>query len=105
MFATRRAIANATAPIAVAIASAFFAISSAAAADTITVCHAKVVHAAVASTGEDFQLSRLLALPAANLDVAGNDSIALMRDEQGFDVILNWHQQAERSLRAGGVDV
>ena len=105
MFAMQRAIANATAPIAAVIVSAFLAISTAAATDTITVCHAKVVHAAVASNGEDFQLSRLLASPAANIDVAGNDSIALTRDDQGFDLVLNWHQQAERSLRAAGTNV
>src|SRR6478752_87453 len=90
MFSTRRAIAHAAAPIVTAIVSAFFAISTAAAADTITVCQLKGTHARIASFGEDFQLSRLLALPARNIDVAGNDSIALTRDERGFDLILNW---------------
>jgi hypothetical protein len=105
MFSTRRAIAHAAAPIVTAIVSAFFAISTAAAVDTITVCQLNGTHARIASFGEDFQLSRLLALPAGNIDVAGNDSIALTRDERGFDLILNWHQRAEHSLRAAGVDV
>jgi hypothetical protein len=101
MFVTRRFIAQATMPIIGGVVSVLFAISQANAAETITVCSAKGTEA---SKGDLLQLSRLLALPAEVID-AGNDSVALTRDEQGFDLILNWHQQNEHSLRADSVDI
>jgi hypothetical protein len=105
MFATRRAIAKATTPIAAVIVSAFFVISTAAAAETITVCHVKGAEASRPSDTEHLQLSRLLALSVDEIDASGNNSIALTRDERGFDLILNWHQRDEHSLRAAGVDI
>jgi len=104
MFASRHAIAKATMPIIAGMVSAFFVISEATAAEKITVCSAKGAGASQGAGKGFLQLSRLLALPAEDID-AGNDTIALTQDEQGFDLILNWHQQDEHSLRAGGVDI
>ena len=31
--------------------------------------------------------------------------VALARDDKGFDVVLNWHDEGEQSLRASGADI
>lgn len=89
----------------VTAASLAFLSAPAAATEVVTVCGSHPATVQAPSGSRDFQLSRVLALSAETIDPIGNKSIALVRDERGFDLVINWHQQGEHSLRAGGADI
>jgi len=103
MFLLRRLPVRITAAIAV-MASACLGMSAASAAETITVCGNHSAGASAQSGKRNFQLSRLVAA-AQPVNSARNDSFALMRDDGGFDLIVNWHEADEHSLRAAGADI
>jgi len=82
------------------------AIVTPAMADVVTVC-ARPNLAALPAT----QMA-----PLANLSQAFADArlapatgavsrVALTRHDKGFDVVLNWHDEGEQSLRASGADI
>jgi len=53
-------------------------------------------------------LAKLSQALAGSRDRSGPGSapqIALARDPRGFDVVLNWHDEDEQSLRASGADI
>ena len=84
--------------------SAFLS-APAAATEIVTICGSQPAIVQAPSGSRDFQLSRVLALSAESTNPIGNTSIALLRDERGFDLVVNWHQQGEHSLRAAGADI
>jgi hypothetical protein len=51
------------------------------------------------------KLSRELAGARFQSATGAVSQIALARDDKGFDVVLNWHDEGERSLRASGADI
>ena len=87
------------------IAALFLATQTADAAEMVTVCHITAASSPTSSGKADFQLSRLLTLSAEGADPIARDSIALTRDGRDFDLVINWHQKGEHSLRAAGADI
>jgi hypothetical protein len=80
-------------------------IAPAAAAEIMTVCRIHGGESPTASVGGDFRLLGRLAFSTESVDPAATASIALTRDERGFDLIVNWRQENEHSLRAAGADI
>ena len=105
MFRPACSLPKAAVLIAAGIAASFSVAPTAEAAEMVTVCRISAVSPQAASGKGDFQLSRLLTSSAEGVDPAVDDSIALTRDERGYDLIINWHQKGEHSLRAAGADI
>ncbi len=102
MFATRSLtvkMASAT-----ALLTALIGTPAAAAPEVMTVCGSHQAELSNASGNSGFQLSSLSGAADA-IGSLGTESLALTRDHGDFDLILNWHQADEHSLRAAGVDV
>ena len=82
------------------------AIVTPAMADVVTVC-ARPNLAALPAT----QMAPLAKLSQAFADArlapttGAVSRVALARDDKGFDVVLNWHDEGEQSLRASGADI
>ena len=75
-------------------------------ADVVTVCDMPSQFPTSASQAAPFaKLSRALAGSRDNFGPAMAPQIALARDERGFDVVLNWRNDGEKSLRAAGADI
>src|SRR5712671_5479657 len=76
-------------------------------ADVVTVCARPNLAAALPAT----QMAPLAKLSQAFADArlapttGAVSRIALARDDKGFDVVLNWHDEGEQSLRASGADI
>jgi len=102
MFAIRRLTIPAAS---VLIASAFIGAPAAAAPEVMTVCGSHQAELTKPSGNAGFQLSSLAGLSAEGIGSLGTESLALTRDHDDFDLILNWHQADEHSLRAAGVDM
>ena len=104
MFRAACSLGKAAVFIGAGFAASFLATQTAGAAEMVTVCRNAAAPSPAAGK-VDFQLSRLVTLSTEGVDPVPNDSIALTRDEHGFDLIINWHQKGERSLRAAGADI
>jgi hypothetical protein len=104
MFVTRRLTVT-TAMASALIATAFAAVPAAAAPEVMTVCGIQQAGLSKPSGNSGFQLSSLSGLSAEGTGSLGTESLALTRDHDDFDIIVNWHQADEHSLRAAGVDV
>ena len=70
-------------------------------AEVVTVCSRPNL-AALSAT----HIASLAKLSQALADAQlGSASVALVRDDKGLDVVLNWHDQDEQSLRASGAEL
>ena len=87
------------------IATAFMGTPAAAAPEVMTACGIQQAELSKSSGNGGFQLSSLSGVSAEGIGSLGTESLALTRDHGDFDLILNWHQADEHSLRAAGVDV
>jgi len=80
----------------------------AAAIELLTVCGSHRLDASTTPGRGDVPLSRVSALSAEGVDSFGKgsgDSVALTRDQTGYDLIVNWREADEHSLRAAGLDL
>ena len=96
--------------LAAAVASALMTSVSmgapaAAAPEVMTVCGSHQAELSRPSGNAGFQLSSLSGSSAEVIGSLGTESLALTRDHDDFDLIVNWHQADEHSLRASGVDL
>ena len=87
------------------VATAFMGTPAAAAPEVMTVCGSHQAELSNSSGNGGFQLSSLSGLSAEGIGSLATESLALTRDHGDFDLILNWHEADEHSLRAAGVDV
>jgi hypothetical protein len=77
-----------------------------AAAEIVTVCsRLNLAPQPVAQIAPLEKLSQQLAGARLGSVPSVVSQIALARDDKGFDVVLNWHDEGERSLRASGADI
>ena len=73
-------------------------------ADVLTVCsRANVAPLPTTQMAPFAKLSQTLS--DARIGTGAVSRVALVRDDKGFDVVLNWHDEGERSLRASGADI
>ena len=77
-----------------------------AAADVVTVCsRPNLTPLPAAHIAPLAKLSQALADTRLGSATGAVSQIALARDDKGFDVVLNWHDEGEQSLRASGADI
>src|SRR5258706_14988036 len=75
-------------------------------ADVVTVCSRPSLNALpAAQTAPLAKLSQALADARLGSATGAVPAVALARDDKGFDVVLNWHDQGEQSLRASGANI
>ena len=77
-----------------------------AAADVLTVCsRPNLTPLPAAQLAPLAKLSQALADARLGSATGAVAQVALVRDDKGFDVVLNWHDEGEQSLRASGADI
>jgi hypothetical protein len=86
-------------------ASAWIVTPALAAPEILTVCGSHVADSAGLSSRGGLVLSSLLFSSAEVGLTVSRDSVALTHDQNGYDLIVDWHGSDEHSLRAAGVDI
>jgi len=75
-------------------------------AEVVTVCDRPELDSTLAAQVAPLaKLSQAFASARLGSATGAAAQIALARDDKGFDLVLNWHDQGERSLRASGADI
>ncbi len=75
-------------------------------ANVVTVCaRPNLAPLPAAQTTPLAKLSQALADARLAPATGAMSQVALTRDDKGFDVVLNWHDEGEQSLRASDADI
>lgn len=75
-------------------------------ADVVTVCSSPSLDPLpAAQTAPLAKLSQAFADARLAPATGAVSRVALARGDKGFDVVLNWHDEGEQSLRASGADI
>src|SRR5258708_31445049 len=75
-------------------------------AEVVTVCSRPNLTALPATQIAPLaKLSQAFADARLGSETGAVSQVALARDDKGFDVVLNWHDVGEQSLRASGADI
>ena len=104
MFATSQQTTK-LAAAAVVFASAWAATAALAAPEILTVCGSHLADSSGLSNRGGFLLSSLPSVSSEGVQAAARDSVALTQDQNGYDLIVDWHGSDEHSLRAAGIDI
>jgi len=96
-------------PIVTAIVTAIVTMTASivtpASAEVLTVCTSPAQKSASADRFSSRPLANAI-IPLSGRTAADDDAlIALWQDDEGFDILLNWGESSQRSLRADGAQI